>query len=201
MVSIKTSVYLFDLDATLTKEELLPRIARLIGIEKELQELTRLNMENPNINFETSFRKRVELLSSIPISDAQYIVETTPMNLKIVEWINLHPNKCFIVTGNLDLWVQRLFIKYNLQGFTSRASMIDGKLKVDHVVDKSNVIRHFSNHRVVYIGDGSNDIRIMNLADVGIISEIVHPAPDLLWDQADFVCKTEESLCRILSRL
>ena len=51
-------VFLFDLDSTITREELLPRIAKLNNTFDELKLLTREAMLNGS-DLESSFRDRV----------------------------------------------------------------------------------------------------------------------------------------------
>ena len=72
-------VFLFDLDATITKEEILPALARQVGLEEEMQELTERTMRG-ELPFKSSFLARVDMLKSIPVSRAADIIEQTPLN-------------------------------------------------------------------------------------------------------------------------
>ena len=60
-------LFVFDLDSTITKCELLPLIARSIGLENEMTALTEASMHG-NIPFEQNFRKRVGLLECVSVS-------------------------------------------------------------------------------------------------------------------------------------
>ena len=76
-------VFLFDLDATITKVEILPEIARAINKEKEMRELTELTMQG-EIPFERSFLERIELLKDIPVTEVAHMVRDIPVNDKLV---------------------------------------------------------------------------------------------------------------------
>ena len=59
-------VFLFDLDSTVTKKEILPEISVLINKEKEIREVTESTMKG-EIPFEESFQRRVKILSQISV--------------------------------------------------------------------------------------------------------------------------------------
>jgi phosphoserine phosphatase len=193
-------IYLFDLDSTITKEELLPRIGTLNGTSELLRKTTREAMLS-NGSFSKSFLERIDLLSEIPLDEAQSIVETVPILEDLMNWIQSNNQCVYLVTGNLDIWLQKFLKKYKLKAFTSKAILKDGKVCVTEILDKVQVLGNFATNEVVYVGDGSNDVEIMRNSDIGILTEIVHKAPTSLWDVADFAVKDEEALCKLLSRL
>ncbi len=193
-------IYLFDLDSTITKEELLPRIGTLNGTSELLRKTTTEAMLS-NGSFSKSFLERIDLLSEIPLDEAQSIVETVPILEDLMNWIQSNNQCVYLVTGNLDIWLQKFLKKYKLKAFTSKAILKDGKVCVTEILDKVQVLRNFPTNEVVYVGDGSNDIEIMQNSDIGILTEIVHKAPTSLWDVADFAVKDEDALCKLLSRL
>ncbi len=192
--------YLFDLDSTITKEELLPRIGTLNGTSDLLRRTTREAMLT-NGGFSTSFLERIDLLSEIPVVEAQTIVESVPILEDLMKWIQTNNHSVYLVTGNLDLWLQKFLIKYRLKAFTSKAILKNGKVCVTEILNKVEVLANFSSNEVIYVGDGSNDVEIMRNSDIGILTEIVHKAPTSLWEVADFAVKDEEALCKLLSRL
>lgn len=193
-------IYLFDLDSTITKEELLPRIGTLNGTSELLRKTTTEAMLS-NGSFSKSFIERIDLLSEIPLEEAQSIVETVPILEDLMNWIQSNNQCVYLVTGNLDIWLQKFLKKYKLKAFTSKAILKDGKVCVTEILDKVQVLGNFATNEVVYVGDGSNDVEIMRNSDIGILTEIVHKAPTSLWDVADFAVKDEDALCKLLSRL
>jgi phosphoserine phosphatase len=154
-----------------------------------------------NVSFSKSFLERIDLLSEIPLDEAQSIVETVPILEDLMNWIQSNNQCVYLVTGNLDIWLQKFLKKYKLKAFTSKAILKDGKVCVTEILDKVQVLGNFATNEVVYVGDGSNDVEIMRNSDIGILTEIVHKAPTSLWDVADFAVKDEEALCKLLSRL
>ncbi|MEQ2654759.1 HAD hydrolase family protein [Desulfovibrio piger] len=57
------------------------------------------------------------------------------------------------------------------------------------------------NHRVIYIGDGNNDVEAMRLADVSIASWLTHQPSLGVIMTSDYLVTSEVSLCRLLNQL
>jgi len=73
------TLFVYDLDSTITKCELLPLIARSIGLENEMTALTEASMHGNN-PFEQNFRKRVGLLECVSVSQARSIAAKQPLH-------------------------------------------------------------------------------------------------------------------------
>lgn len=193
-------VFLFDLDATVTRAEILPMLAEQVGLLSEMRELTEKTMRG-ELPFKSSFLSRVEMLKSIPVSQVAEIVEKTPLNEEIVEFIREHKECCYIVTGNLDVWIRRLMKRIGLpmaHVMCSSASIQNDKLiAVNSVIDKGMVVKQFI-LPVVAIGDGSNDAEMARLAEVGIGFGGVRPVAYSLMSNATHVIYDEKKLCEFL---
>ena len=192
-------IYLFDLDSTITKEEILPKIAKELGKEKDIRVLTEKTMIG-EIPFKESFLERVEILKQIPISVVQDHIENIQLNEKIVHFIQKNKDKCFILTGNLDVWIKKLLIKLDLEQncFCSKASVYDDKLiSVVSVIDKSLICEQIVQDYVA-IGDGNNDAEMVKKAKIGIGYGGVRPIASALLDNADFAFYSEDKLCEFL---
>lgn len=59
-------IFLFDMDSTITKVEVLPTIANEIGRLQEMRELTEATMRG-ELPFKTSFLERVKILGDISV--------------------------------------------------------------------------------------------------------------------------------------
>ncbi len=197
---MKNRAYLFDLDGTLISTELLPIIAAELGIFDEINELTKATMAG-EIPFDQSFRHRVDLLSDVPIERVAEIILAQPVHEELMEWVLARRDSCWVVTGNLDCWVNPWLEKHGLRGFTSKADNTDDRLKVATVLHKATVLCHFPGYKSIFIGDGANDSEIMRSADVSIACSLIHPASQVLLEVADYLVMEESSLCRLLSRL
>ena len=196
-------VFLFDLDATVTKEEILPTLAEQVGLLEEMREMTEKTMRG-EIPFQSSFLARVEMLKTIPVSRVAEIVEKTPLNEELVQFIRTHASRCYIVTGNIDIWIEKLIKRIGLpmsHCYCSSASVSDDYIiSVNSVVDKEKIAKQFV-VPVVAVGDGSNDAEMVRLADVGIGYGGVRPVAYSLMCNATHVICDEHRLCNFLHTL
>lgn len=196
-------VFLFDLDATVTRAELLPTLAEQVGLLSEMREMTEKTMRG-EIPFQSSFLARVEMLKSIPVSRVAEIVEKTPLNEELVRFIETHKNRCYIVTGNIDVWIERLIQRIGLpmsHCYCSTASVVDDRIvSVNSVADKEKIAKQFV-VPIVAVGDGSNDAEMIRLADVGIGYGGVRPVAYSLMCNATHVICDEHRLCTFLNTL
>ena len=196
-------VFLFDLDATVTKEEILPALAKQVGLLEEMQEMTEKTMRG-EIPFQSSFLARVEMLKTIPVSRVAEIVEKTPLNEELSQFIRTHASRCYIVTGNIDVWIEKLIKRIGLpmsHCYCSSASVSDDYIiSVNSVVDKEKIAKQFV-VPVVAVGDGSNDAEMVRLADVGIGYGGVRPVAYSLMCNATHVICDEHRLCNFLHTL
>ena len=106
-------VFLFDLDATITRAEILPEIAAKIDKQQQMRELTEKTMTG-EIPFDHSFLERVNLLSGIPVSTVRRIIAGVPLNEKLVKFIRENRERCYVVTGNLDVWIKELMTELGM---------------------------------------------------------------------------------------
>jgi HAD superfamily phosphoserine phosphatase-like hydrolase len=192
--------FLFDFDGTVTQVELLPLIGKQVGLFTELENLTIKTMQG-EIPFDQSFLHRVDLLSTVRLSDIQEIILQAPIFEMLLDWIKFHRNDCAIVTGNLDLWIQPWLDLHNLKGFSSEGIELGNTYVVKKILRKETVLENYPNTKTIMIGDGANDARIMELSSLGIASELSHKIAPILWEHADYIVKDEKILCRILTQL
>ncbi len=196
-------IFLFDLDATITRAEILPKIAGRINCSQEMAEITEKTMSG-EIPFRQSFLLRVALLKDVPVSEAKEIAAAIPLNRQVVEFIRRHKNRCYIATGNLDVWVEDLLKEIGLgkdRCFCSKAIVAgDRVMKVEAVLDKAAVVRQLSKP-VVAVGDGSNDAEMIKLAEIGIGFGGVRPIAPPVLENAAHAVYDESALCLLLESL
>lgn len=175
-------IFLFDLDSTITKKEILPTISEKIGMQDEMRILTEAAMQG-EMPFKTSFLKRVELLKNIDVSDVSKMISDIPLNVGLVDFILEHSERCCVVTGNLDVWINGLMSKLGLKErvYCSKACVKDNRIEhVISVVDKELMAKQFVQPLVV-IGDGDNDSAMARCADIAIgYGGVRRIAPSLL---------------------
>ncbi|CAH0534703.1 Phosphoserine phosphatase [Vibrio stylophorae] len=198
-------IFCFDLDGTITTTELLPLIATEVDLMHEFNVLTRLTMDGV-IPFEDSMRLRCAILRSIPITTVQKIVASVPLFDGVVEFIKSRPDVCYIVTGNLDVWVRLIHEKIGCGLYSSIALANDNVLaSVEYIMHKSDPINDlrckYPNSRIISIGDGYNDIPMFESSDVNISCGLVHEPHASLINVSDYIVYDERALCRVLNML
>lgn len=195
-------IFLFDLDSTVTRQEILPTVAKKIGVYEQISALTESTMMG-EIPFKQSFLRRVELLKEVPVSEVSNIVADIELNEGLVEFIRTNKDRCYIVTGNLDVWVDGLIKRIGMEKnlFCSKALVQDDFIQnVFSVVDKNAVISQMV-VPFVAIGDGNNDAEMINAAEIGIGYGGVRDVAPSVMDCASHVIYSENKLVDFLQRL
>lgn len=162
-------IFLFDMDSTITRKEVLPEVAKKINRIEEMRRLTEATMMG-EIPFRTSFLQRVEILSDIPVQEVNQIVSEIPLNDSIANFIQKNRDRCYIVTGNLDVWINGLMKKIGMENhcYCSKADVVDDYIsKIVSIADKELIVRQFV-QRIVMIGDGDNDSGMARMSDIAI---------------------------------
>ena len=192
--------FLFDLDGTITRQEILPEIARAVGMQDEIAALTRRTMAG-ELPFESSLRRRVEILSQVPVSEVRRIVAGVEIDPHIADFLAEHRDRCTIVTGNLDVWIADLVATLGVDCRSSTALVLGDRLiGLTSVLDKVVVAGDYDG-AICVVGDGYNDLGLMAAADYGVAYGGVHaPAPGL-YDVASHAIFDPERLCELLSAL
>jgi len=198
------TAYCFDLDGTVTRMEVLPVIAAELGLAEEIGLLTQMTIRG-QIPFEMSFRLRCRLLADIEVDTVARIVESVPLDEAIVDFIREHREQCYVVTGNLNVWVSRLVQRLGCGVYSSTAeARANGKLgQLTQVLRKSTAIRDIRSHydRVVCVGEGFNDLPMFEESDIGVAYGGVHaPAREVI-ENSDYIIGDGKSLCRLLKTL
>jgi HAD superfamily phosphoserine phosphatase-like hydrolase len=197
------TAFAFDLDGTITREEILPLIAAELGLEREMRVLTDLTLSGA-IDFEDSFRLRCAVLRSVPVDDVRELVAQVQLASALEGFIADHVDRCFVVTGNLDVWVAPIVERLGCRAFTSTGVCRGGRLvEVAQVLTKDRAVAQLRTEfdRVVAVGDSVNDLPMFELADLRVAYGGVHDPAEALYQVADYVAYEEDTLCRLLSTL
>lgn len=198
------TVYLFDLDSTVTRQEILPTISKKIGKEREMRELTEKTMMG-DLPFEESFRMRVGILSDIPVSEVSEEVSRIEVNPAVIKFIQEEKDSCYIVTNNLDVWIAGFLKKYGLENncFCSKAEVKDdkltGKIEINNKIEAFNSFTDKA--KIVAVGDGSNDRDLIEKADIGISFGAVRDISPMLYEVSDYSIYDENRLYELLKNI
>lgn len=195
--------FCFDLDGTLTTTEILPCIAAELGVSEELATLTRVTMEGL-ITFEESLRLRCAILGQVPCERVHAIVEDIPLDTRLMAFVQAHREHCFVVTGNLDIWIRPLLERIGCRAFSSSATIEPGKVVLREVLDKGRAIANIRSQgytSIVATGDGSNDIPMLRAANAAIAYGGVHSPTGAAISAAHYVIHDGTTLCNLLNAL
>jgi phosphoserine phosphatase len=185
-----------DVDSTLIQGEVIEMLAEHAGFGNEVAELTEAAMRG-DLDFETSLRERARMLKGVDESafDEVYAaIVLAPGARTLVRILRRLGYRFALVSGGFSQITDRLAADLGIH--FSRANeleVVDGKLTgnvVGDVVDragKARALREFAAElglteaAVIAIGDGANDLDMLNAAGLGI----AYNAKPVVQDAAD----------------
>jgi len=185
-----------DVDSTLIQGEVIEMLAEHAGYGNEVAEVTEAAMRG-DLDFEESLRSRVKMLEGVDVSafDAVYdAIVLAPGARTLVRVLRRLGYRFALVSGGFSQITERLAADLGIH--FSRANeleVVDGKLTgniVGDVVDragKARALREFAAElglteaSTIAIGDGANDLDMLNAAGLGI----AYNAKPVVRDAAD----------------
>ncbi|MDA8858698.1 HAD-IB family phosphatase [Candidatus Pelagibacter sp.] len=196
-------IYCFDLDGTVTSQELLPLMAAELDLYDEISALTQATI-NGLIPFERSFKLRCKLLSDVPIKKVQEVAEKVKLNESIVQFMKENKDNSYIVTGNIYEWIQPIIEKIGCKIFCSKGKFTNDKLSgLEKILDKGEVVKELrgSDKSIISVGDGMGDVLMFQESDLSIAYGGVHEPIETLRKVSNYIVYEENSLCRLLNTL
>lgn len=191
---------IFDVEGVLLDAEYLPLLAKLVGKEKEVMDITVKGIRG-EIPWEEGLLKRVDSLRGIDYDKAIEIALNMPImkgakeacqKLKRAGW------RLLAVSGGFTIITDRLKDELCLDHIASNELIFkDGKLTgVDINVnsDKVNaiakVIRQWNEKKedIVTVVDGANDLTLFNIAGL----KVAFHAQDLVKEKADVIIEEKD---------
>jgi phosphoserine phosphatase len=185
-----------DVDSTLIQGEVIEMLAAHAGYEAEVAEVTDRAMRG-ELDFEESLRSRVALLEGVPATALDEVYDEivlAPGARTMVRTLGRLGYRFAIVSGGFTQITDRLAADLGIHfARANELEIVDGRLTgriLGEVVDragKAAALRQFaaevgvSEAAVIAIGDGANDLDMLNAAGLGI----AYNAKQLVRDAAD----------------
>ena len=176
------SMFVFDMDSTLIRQEVIDEIARSAGVYDEVATVTREAMEG-KLDFNQSLQKRCSYLNGVDESVFGRVYDNLVLNDGVAELLG-ELNKRGVITCVLSGGFERILAPFAQKyGFNHHAANIleisDGRLtgkvlgrivnkdvkkeKLVEIREKENVAKE----QVVAVGDGANDLLMLREAGYG----------------------------------
>jgi phosphoserine phosphatase (EC 3.1.3.3) len=172
-----------DMDSTLIQVEVIDELAKAVGRGDEVSAITRKAM-NGEIGFNESLDKRVSLLAGLDEEALDKIYNNIPFTpgakrfIKILKKIGY---KTAVISGGFTFFTDRLKKELGLDyAFANNLEIKDGKItgrvtgRIINGEFKAKILEDIANKeeialdQVVAIGDGANDLLMLDKAGLGI---------------------------------
>lgn len=173
----------FDVDSTLIQGEVIEMLAAKAGVENEVRAVTEAAMRG-EIDFTESLHQRVAQLAGLDasvideVSEAIVLTPGARTTIRTLRRLGFH---CGVVSGGFRQVIDGLAHDLELDFVQANTlEIVDGKLTgrvVGDIVDrkaKATALREFAGQvgvpmeQTVAVGDGANDIDMLNAAGLGI---------------------------------
>ena len=200
MVIYLIKLVVFDLDNVIIDGEGIDEIGKLVNIEDQIAKITEQAMQG-EIDFETSIKKRVGLLKGASTEDIKTLANEMPLMEGAEETISGLKENGFdvaIISGSFNIIADVIKEKLNVDNvFTNSLVEENGVLtgevtgplvsgsKLD-VLSKFIEDKDISLEECVAVGDGANDISMIESAGYGVAFN----AKPALKENADIIVET-----------
>lgn len=173
----------FDMDSTIIQAEVIDELARKAGVYDEVSAITEAAMHG-ELDFKQSFEKRISLLKGLDVSVMNEIAEQLPLTEgveRLFKTLKKFGYKTAILSGGFTYFGNHLKSKLDVDYvFANELEVADGKLTGRHIGEimdgekKAEMLKLLAFkedlhlEQVIAVGDGSNDLPMIQLAGLGI---------------------------------
>ena len=176
-------VVIFDCDSTIIKEEVIDELAKVVGVEQRVKQLTTRAM-NGEIDFEKALQQRVQLLKGLTVDQLEKLTQTihlTPGAEELISALRFMGFKVGVISGGFSFFTNYLKERLNLDyvyaneleienGVTTgriKGEMIHSQSKAD-IINQIAEMENISVEQIVAVGDGANDRFMLQKAGLAI---------------------------------
>jgi phosphoserine phosphatase len=173
----------FDMDSTLIQAEVIDELAKLHGVGDQVSAITASAMQG-DLDFKQSLTRRVGLLRGLPsgrLQDLLHSIQLADGAERLISTLKALGYKTAILSGGFDFFGKHLQARLGIdyvfaneleienEMITGRlaSEIVDGTKKAEllqSIAQKENI----SLDQVVAVGDGANDLPMLNMAGMGI---------------------------------
>ena len=173
----------FDMDSTLIKTEVIDELAERAGVGEQVRAITEAAMRG-EIDFCESFKQRVSLLKGLDESVMSEIADNLPLMEgadKALRTLKKYGYKIAILSGGFTYFGNYLKRRFDIDYvYANELEIEDGKLTGNYLGDivdgrrKAELLRliaqieNLNLQQVIAVGDGANDLPMLNCAGLGI---------------------------------
>jgi len=173
-----------DMDSTMIGQECIDELADVVGLKDKVAEITARAM-NGEIAFEPALRERVALLKGLPISVVDDVIDKritlTSGGPELIATMRKNGFHTALVSGGFTVFTNPIadrlgFHENRANLLLAEDGILTGKVaepilgkqaKIDAVIDISARLG-ISTDDVIAVGDGANDLGMLNLAGSGV---------------------------------
>ncbi|WP_452224364.1 phosphoserine phosphatase SerB [Lacinutrix chionoecetis] len=173
----------FDMDSTLIQTEVIDELAELAGVGAQVKAITEAAMQG-EIDFNESFKRRMKLLKGLNEEVLQEVAEKLPITKgakRLIDTLHYYGFKTAILSGGFTFFGHYLQKKLDIDYvYANELEIKDGMLTGGYIGDivdgskKAEYLQLLANkeglniNQTIAIGDGANDLAMLNLAGLGI---------------------------------
>ena len=176
-------LFAFDMDSTLIQGEMIDELAKMAGVADQVVKITEAAMRG-EIEFQESFRRRVALLKGLPESRVHELVGKVPLAEgaeRLIGTLKTLGYKTAILSGGFTFFARHLQERFGIDYVHANelefadgivtgevsGQIVDGPRKAA-LLEEIAHLEKISLEQVVAVGDGANDLPMLNLAGMGI---------------------------------
>ena len=173
----------FDMDSTLIQTEVIDELAERAGVGEQVKVITESAMRG-EIDFNESFKQRMALLKGLPEAELEDIAKNLPITEgaeRLFKALQRFGFKTAILSGGFTYFGNYLKEKLGVDYvYANELEIKDGALTGNYIgsivngnkkAELMRLIAQFENldlNQVIAVGDGANDLPMLNLAGLGI---------------------------------
>lgn len=173
----------FDMDSTLIQTEVIVDLAKQAGVRNKVNAITEAAMRG-ELDFAESFRQRIALLKGLDESVMKNIAENLPITEgaeRLFKTLKKYGFKTAILSGGFTyfghylqdklaidyVFANELEIEHGKLTGRHTGEIVDGNRKAE-LLKKIALMEDIHLEQVIAVGDGANDLPMLNVAGLGI---------------------------------